>query len=218
MERAMIETCEVLGPLRGLRNARAMPFGTRAVSEGARLWARTTEGSSRLSRPPFCSPMSSAAICREMSRTSSARAGHVLVLHGGEHLGVLLADREDCGLRAFEVLYPLCDPHPQAPGLGRALCGRRRSPPRSHYPAPASSPPSPQASVRRPEPPRRSVRSPPQPLPRLCWSGPGSCSPAIVKRNTGPTANPLRGRDALHPGNSRLLLHHDASSPFHGSF
>jgi hypothetical protein len=57
-----------------MTNPKAIPFGMRAVSEGARFRARTTEGSVRVSRPDFLPPMSSAAIWDATSRTSSARA------------------------------------------------------------------------------------------------------------------------------------------------
>jgi hypothetical protein len=61
MERAMIETWEVLDPS-AVMNPSAMPLGIRAVSEGARLRATMTEGTSRASTPPAPRPISSADI------------------------------------------------------------------------------------------------------------------------------------------------------------
>jgi hypothetical protein len=69
----MMETCEVREPSE-ITNPRAIPLGMRAVSEGARLRARITEGSARVSRPIFLPPINSVAIWVATSRTSSARA------------------------------------------------------------------------------------------------------------------------------------------------
>src|ERR671911_22281 len=73
MERAMIETCEVLDPS-AVTNPSAIPSLMRAVSEGARLRANTTEGVSRVSKAEALRPISSAEIWPVTSRTSSALA------------------------------------------------------------------------------------------------------------------------------------------------
>jgi hypothetical protein len=54
-------------------------------------------------------PISSPAIWDATSRTSSALAAHVLVLHGGEHSSELLAHRDHGGLRAFQIPHALFD-------------------------------------------------------------------------------------------------------------
>ena len=69
----MIETCEVLDPS-AVTNASAIPSLMRAVSDGARLLASTTEGSSRASKPEAAWPISWAEIWPVTSRTSSALA------------------------------------------------------------------------------------------------------------------------------------------------
>ena len=69
----MIETCEVLDPS-AVTNPSAIPTLMRAVSEGARLRASTTEGISRDSKPEEPLPMSWAEIWPATSRTSSALA------------------------------------------------------------------------------------------------------------------------------------------------
>src|SRR5215210_2637992 len=73
MERAMIETCEVLDPS-AVTNPRASPALMRAVSEGARLRASTTEGVCIAAKPEALRPVSSAEIWPVTSRTSSALA------------------------------------------------------------------------------------------------------------------------------------------------
>src|SRR5215212_5802054 len=73
IERAMIETCEVLDPS-AVTNPRANPARRRAVSEGARLRASTTEGVCIAAKPELLRPMSSAEIWPVTSRTSSALA------------------------------------------------------------------------------------------------------------------------------------------------
>src|SRR5215203_4295806 len=73
MERAMIETCEVLDPS-AVTNPRANPALMRAVSEGARVRASTTEGVCIAAKLELLRPMSSAEIWPVTSRTSSALA------------------------------------------------------------------------------------------------------------------------------------------------
>src|SRR5215210_3893880 len=105
MERAMIATCEVLDPS-AVTNPRANPALTRAVSEGARLRASTTEGVCIVAKPEALRPMSSAEIWPVTHVVGPC--GHVLI-HLGELCGVLLTDREHSRLGALEVPDALLD-------------------------------------------------------------------------------------------------------------
>src|SRR5215213_4927262 len=107
MERAMIETCEVLEPS-AVTNASAMPFGMRAVSEGARLLARTTEGVCRASNPDADRPISSAEIWRVTSLTSSARAERYSSSMAANSAAYSSGGEHGC-LGALQVLHAFFD-------------------------------------------------------------------------------------------------------------
>jgi hypothetical protein len=104
IERAMIETCEVLDPS-AVTKPSAIPFGMRAVSEGARLRAKTTEGVVKASRAAGPRPVSSGRdLARHVAHVVGA-GGEVLVVHRGELGGVLLADASTAasGLSRFRT-------------------------------------------------------------------------------------------------------------------
>ena len=206
MERAMIETCEVLDPS-AVTNASAMPFWMRAVSEGARLLASTMEGLCRASNPEAARPISSAEIWRVTSRTSSARAERYsssmaansaaysspaastaasglcrffdAFLDGGGQLGVfghLRVEVEDAGL----VLVPRLAQ--SVGGLGN---------PSDHHPDRVSEP----SEVRPPPRLRRSWFAPV----RACLSGGRRRGPRPpLPRPLRPTASPASSGASVH--------------------
>ena len=108
MERAMIETCEVFDPS-AVTNPRAIPFWMRAVSDGARLRASTTEGVSSVSKAEAPRPISRAEIWRVTSRTSSALAARYSSSIAAYSCGVLFTDGQHCRFGALQVPYALLD-------------------------------------------------------------------------------------------------------------
>src|SRR5829696_6127726 len=110
IERAMIETWEVLDPS-AVTNPNAVPLGIRAVSEGARLRARMTEGTSRASSLAVLRPMSSATswlAARHVAHVVGL-SYHVLLVHLGEQRGVFLTDSQHGCLWAHKVPHALLD-------------------------------------------------------------------------------------------------------------
>ena len=115
MERAMIETCEVLDPS-AVTNASAMPFWMRAVSEGARLCASTTEGLCRASKPEAATAHELGGdLARHVTHVVGA-GGEVLVIHRRELGGVLLTGGEHRGLGTLQV--PRRAPRRRRPARG----------------------------------------------------------------------------------------------------